>query len=210
MAINFPTPPGNGKSRDETKPSTDPTPEPEPEPISNDEPSFGDSLSAPELRQAIREYAEWCVDHYDAFDGISLDGVDIQVSNQMKRAAGKAGGKKDLVKGGLRSLRMRFALKAYQKWGWSDDWTGVIRHELVHIWQYQVRGDGGHGPDFHHKADQVDAPRHCPKFSDYKYEFFCKDCGEFAGGRYQRSKTVKNPDKYRSGCCKAPLRVEAK
>jgi hypothetical protein len=54
----------------------------------------------------------------------------------------------------------------------------------------------------------VDAPRHCPKFAEFKYELSCSECGEFAGGRHKRSKTVKFPHRYRSNCCGAELQSE--
>lgn len=196
--MNFKLPP------DRDKPS-----DPEPEPEIDVPPTFGDDLSVPELKQAIQEYAEWAVDHYEAFEEVDLSDVSIEISKKMKKAAGKAGAKKGLVKGELRGVRMRFAWKAYQKWGWSEDWTNVIRHELVHIWEYQVRGNGSHGPAFKRRAEKVDAPRHCPQFADYKYTFYCESCGKKVGGRYQRSKKVKNIDKYHSKCCNASVRVES-
>lgn len=203
MGFDFPTPPG----WDQTK---TPTPEPEVETISDDPespPTFGDNLSEPELKQAIRDYSAWCIQYYDDISSVDMSDVRIEISHKMKRAAGKAGGTKG-PSGFVDDLRMKFAWKAYQKWGWNGDFRGTIRHELIHIWQYQTQGAGSHGSDFKWKAGKVDAPRHCPQFTDYKFELFCEGCDKFAGGRHKRSKIVKQAGRYRSNCCNAPLRVE--
>ena len=156
----------------------------------------GDDLTPNELRGAIREYAE-TVDI-----DVPLDEVEIQVSKRLKRAAGKAGKKNG-------DLFMRFAWKAYQSWGWNDDFEGTIRHELVHIWEYDTHGKGSHGPTFKRKARELDAPRHCPTFADDEARWFlvCEACGKKTP-RFKRSKIVENPGPYRSGCCRARIRVE--
>ncbi|SEL18749.1 SprT-like domain-containing protein [Haloferax larsenii] len=155
----------------------------------------GDGLTPSELKLAIREYAE-TVDI-----DVPLDKVEIQVSKRLRRAAGKAG-KKD------GQYFMRFAWKAYQSWGWNDDWEGTIRHELVHIWEYEHHGKGGHGYRFKVKAAELDAPRHCPSFAHDEAKWFlkCEECGR-EEPRFRRSKVIENPHRYRTGCCKASIEV---
>jgi len=80
---------------------------------SNDAPNFGDEMSSEELREACREYAEWAIEAYDTFDEAELETVTVQVSKRLKRAAGKAGRSKSVPT----PFFMRFAWKAYQKWG---------------------------------------------------------------------------------------------
>jgi predicted SprT family Zn-dependent metalloprotease len=89
-----------------------------------------------------------------------------------------------------------------------DEWEGVIRHELVHVWQHQKFGKADHGITFKSKARKLDAPVQAPKFSDAKYHLLCSECGNRVADRYRKSKTVKQPESYRSGCCNAPLEVE--
>nr|BDD45090.1 hypothetical protein 22 [bacterium] len=155
----------------------------------------GDDLTPTELKRAIRDYAE-TVDI-----DVPLDEVEIQISKRLKRAAGKAGRKNG-------DLFMRFAWKAYQSWGWNDDFEGTIRHELVHIWEYVEHGKGGHGRRFKSKAREVDAPRHCPSFAqdDARWFLICGHCGK-KSPRFKRSKVVKNPEPYRSACCGASITV---
>lgn len=89
-----------------------------------------------------------------------------------------------------------------------EEWEGTIRHELVHVWQHQQYGAADHGLTFKTTARKLDAPEECPKFANAKYHLLCEECGSHVADRYRRSKTVKQPKKYRSKCCSAPLEVE--
>lgn len=177
-----------------------PAPEPETEAPTSGNPDAeiepGDDLTPTELKQAIREYAETVeID-------VPLNEVDIQISKRLRRAAGKAGRKNG-------NLFMRFAWKAYQSWGWGEDFKGTIRHELVHIWEYVEHGKGSHGATFKRKARDLDAPRHCPTFAhdEAKWFFVCEECGNKTP-RFKEGKTITNPERYRTGCCKAHYTVE--
>jgi hypothetical protein len=47
-----------------------------------------------------------------------------------------------------------------------DKLLEIVRHELIHIWQYEhPEGDGGHGPTFHQWTDDMDTHRHCKHWS---------------------------------------------
>lgn len=89
-----------------------------------------------------------------------------------------------------------------------EEWKKTIRHELIHAEQFQAYAKSTHGADFKRKADEYDASLHCEKFADYNYKLYCTECGAMVTGRYKRSKTVKQPERYQSQCCKAPLRSE--
>jgi predicted SprT family Zn-dependent metalloprotease len=167
-------------------------------------PTFGDNLSRSGYREACEGYAKWAVKTYDVFDPVSLDEVDFQISTKLERAAGKAGRKRG-------ELMMRFAYGAYEKWGWGEEIESIIRHELVHIRQYQQSGaKPGHGTTFKVWADEAEAPRHCKQFTEYEYLLFCTKCGEQTGGRHRKSKVITNPEdtNYVSPCCRAKLRSE--
>jgi len=165
----------------------------------NDKPSFGDDMSPNEFCSACEEYAEWAVENYDEFDEVSLDTVTVEVSQKLKRAAGKAGESRTSPT----KWMMRFAYGAYESWGWDEEIEKTIRHELIHIKQHQETGSGGHGSDFKLMADNVDAPRHCPQFTEYTFGIFCSGCDEQVAGRHRESKMVKQAERYRSKCCSA-------
>jgi predicted SprT family Zn-dependent metalloprotease len=161
----------------------------------SNEPTFGDNMAPPKLRSACEEYAEWAIGEFETFDGVDLSDVPIEVSTEMKRTAGKA-----INRDG--DFSMRFAYRAYQKWGW-EGFKSTIRHEIIHIKQLQEHGSADHGFTFKQMAEEVDCSVNCETFTDYEYGIFCSDCGEMVTGRYQRSKVVKKPERYNSKCCGA-------
>lgn len=162
-------------------------------------PSFGNEMPPSAFQSACREYAEWAVENYDTFSDVDLDKVAVQVSQKLKRAAGKAGKNRQRPP----EYFMRFAYGAYEKWGWDKEIEETVRHELIHIRQYQVNGSGGHGLDFRRMADEVDAPRHCKQFTDYNWGIYCSECDEQVTGKYRKCKMTKNPGRYQSKCCQA-------
>jgi len=89
-----------------------------------------------------------------------------------------------------------------------ESMAAVVRHELVHVEQVQRYGTSDHGRAFRERAAALDAPRHCEPFTPARYLLRCRECEEVTARRHRRSKPVKRPDAYRSGCCSAPLRVE--
>jgi predicted SprT family Zn-dependent metalloprotease len=161
----------------------------------SDEPGFGDEMNPGSLRTACQRYAEWAVEEYDTFDEVDLSEVSIEVSGKMKRSAGRA-----IMEG--EKLTMRFSFRAYEEWGWSD-FKSTIRHEIIHIKQYQEDGSADHGLGFEMMADEVDCSKNCELFTDFKYGIFCSGCDDMVTGRYRNSKMVKKAEKYRSKCCKA-------
>lgn len=165
------------------------------EPTTNQEPEpeYGDDMRDGALLHAVQEYAETVEIDVD------LEPVTFEVSHQMKRAAGKCGYKK---RRGNREYYIRIARGAYDEWGWSEETRAVIRHELVHLWEFQTHGKAGHGRVFSKKARELDAPRHCQKFSEHNYELVCSGCGEVRATRYQKSKVIKHPERYVNKCCR--------
>lgn len=170
-------------------------PDDEPEDDGSDGPTFDDDLAPRSLREACQQYAEWAVEKYDTFDEVDLSDVSIEVSERMKRSAGRAIKKSD-------DLIMRFSYRAYKEWGWSG-FKSTIRHEIIHIWQYQENGTADHGFTFRKMADEVGCSKNCDKFTDYEYGIFCSDCDDMVAGRYRRSKMVKKAERYNSKCCGA-------
>lgn len=166
--------------------------------------TYPDDMTPDLFRVACLEYAKQAIEEYDEFDVVTLEGVVVEVSQKLKRAAGKAGESKTR---GM-DYFMRFAFGAYQKWGWGEEVESTIRHELIHIKQYQTQGTGGHGMDFKRMADAVDAPRHCKSFTDFNFGIFCEQCDNRVAGRYRKCKMTRRPEAYRSKCCSAPCYSE--
>jgi len=166
------------------------------------EPMFDDDMTPAEFRDACEQYAEYAVEQFDTFEPVDMDEVTVEVSQRMERAAGKA-----IYKPIQDDLTIRFAVGAYEKWGWSDRMKSTIRHELVHCVQYIKKGDADHGIGFEMMADKVDVTKYCDQFTDYKYILMCSECGDMVGGRHRKSKIVTDPEKtnYVSPCCRATL-----
>ncbi|WP_049920070.1 SprT family zinc-dependent metalloprotease [Halobiforma nitratireducens] len=97
---------------------------------------------------------------------------------------------------------------AYEHYDWPE-FAAVVRHELVHAWEFQQFGDSGHGQRFRERAAAVDAPRHCRSFADPRYVLRCltDDC-PWRAQRHRASRPVKTPDRYRCGACGGDYEVE--
>ncbi|WP_179233939.1 SprT-like domain-containing protein [Halorubrum halodurans] len=160
-------------------------------------------MSRTELVEAIRTYHKWAADHYPI--DVDVEAFPVEVSDKMKKTAGKV----LHMKGSDTVKCVRYAFNAYQKWGW-EQFAETIRHELIHVHTVQNYGRGGHGSPFKRLVKPLDTHRHCETFSEdeAKYILYCKECGEIVAHRFRKSKTVKHPEKYRSKCCNAPLRME--
>jgi len=192
--MKFPTP--NGEIELSTRSDAETATEPEPE-------RNMDNLTQRELREAIRDYAE-SYTLAGVQDQPDLDSIPFDISRRLKSTAGKVQHKR----GTGEIVRVRFAWKAYQRWGW-ERFTSTIRHELIHVWELQEFGKAGHGPVFKRVARQNDTTVNCEHFAqdEAKFELLCSECGGNVAYRHKRSKTVTNPENYRSKCCKAPLEV---
>jgi hypothetical protein len=88
-----------------------------------------------------------------------------------------------------------------------DTWEATLRHELIHVEQYQRDGTTDHGQDFRERADQLDTAIHCPAFTDPKHVLTCAACGGLVARRYQDCPLVKQREQYRSDCCGASLEL---
>ncbi|WP_436929603.1 SprT-like domain-containing protein [Halosimplex halobium] len=88
------------------------------------------------------------------------------------------------------------------------EWESTLRHELVHLEQYQRCGTTGHGRAFKQRARELDTEVHCETFSDPKYVVRCEACDALVARRYRECKLVRRAEEYRSSCCDAALAVE--
>ena len=87
------------------------------------------------------------------------------------------------------------------------EWEATLRHELVHVEQYQRDGTTDHGPAFRERAVELDTDVHCPSFADPAYVLACVSCAEVVARRYRECKLVRQRDRYRSDCCGAPIEL---
>ncbi|MEF8851995.1 MAG: SprT-like domain-containing protein [Haloarculaceae archaeon] len=88
------------------------------------------------------------------------------------------------------------------------EWESVLRHELVHLEQYQRSGTTGHGPAFERRATELNAAVDCPVFAEPKYVLRCRDCETVVARRYRECELVREVGAYRSSCCESALSVE--
>jgi len=98
----------------------------------------------------------------------------------------------------------REAFEAFDR----DEWAATLRHELVHVEQYQRDGTTDHGATFRERAVALDTDVHCQAFADAKYVLTCESCGGLVARRYRDCKLVRRRERYRSDCCGAPLELD--
>lgn len=134
---------------------------------------------------------------------VDLGGVTWEVSTRAKRRSGAC-----LLDRKTGTVTIRLTWAAYREYGWAE-FRDVIRHELVHAWEFQRFGESGHGRRFREKASEVDAPRHCRRFTDPRLRLVCTsdDCG-WTAPRHRASKAVTEPENRRCGVCHARYTVE--
>jgi hypothetical protein len=99
----------------------------------------------------------------------------------------------------------RAAFEAYSR----GEWAETVRHELVHVEQFQRFGATDHGAWFRRRSEAVDAPVSCRRFATPAYRLTCRECGAVVARRYRDCKLVREHDRYRSNCCGAALDCEA-
>ena len=88
------------------------------------------------------------------------------------------------------------------------EWASTLRHELIHVEQFQAFGTAGHGRRFERRAAELDTEVRCRAFGTPKYRLRCDGCGDTVARRYRECKLVRNHRSYVSGCCGEPLRCE--
>lgn len=88
-----------------------------------------------------------------------------------------------------------------------EAWASTLRHELVHVEQYQRDGTTDHGAAFRERAADLDTDVRCQAFADAKHVLTCKTCGGLVARRYRDCKLVRERERYRSDCCGAPLEL---
>ncbi|QFU82884.1 SprT family zinc-dependent metalloprotease [Natronorubrum aibiense] len=134
---------------------------------------------------------------------IDRDALEWEVTTRARRRAGACRWDVDREVATIVLTR-----QAYERYDWPA-FAGVVRHELVHVWEFQHFGESGHGPRFREQAAILDAPRHCRRFSAPRYVLRCLE-GEcdWHARRHRASRPVKAPAQYRCGECGGRYEVE--
>ena len=171
---------------------------------------------------------EYCKEvRRDRFVDVRFDLVEWEVSTRAKRRAAAVKRPKipdadvgtpidwetATAAGGRRAEGRPFPATLSLTWGAFEafdraEWESTLRHELIHLEQYQRFGTTDHGPAFKSRADDLEATVHCPVFADPKYVLRCRDCDALVARRYRDCKLVSEADSYRSSCCGAALSVD--
>nr|WP_202935054.1 SprT-like domain-containing protein [Halorussus amylolyticus] len=177
-----------------------------------------------ELILASRAYCREAAREYDIDADFSL--VDWEVSTRAKRrsAAVKRAKIPDAAVGtpldwdaaaertgrpreDLRRATLSLTWAAYEAFD-RREWTATLRHELIHVEQFQRFGTTDHGARFRERAEVVDASIRCRPFSEPKYLLTCVECGTTLGRRYRECELVREHERYRSSCCEAGVDCE--
>ena len=132
---------------------------------------------------------------------VDLERVEWELSYRARRRAGAC--RYDADRDVATIVLSRRAYEAYDR----ADFEEVVRHELVHAWEFQHFGESGHGTRFRERAADVDAPRHCKSFSRPRYVLRCLEC-DWRAERHRASKPVRSPGSYRCGRCQGSYEVE--
>lgn len=146
-----------------------------------------------QLEQIAREF----IREHDLDIELGEDVV-IKVSGRLTRASGNWRHREDgpnLIK----ISRHVIENKSY------EEIKGVIRHEVGHEVDYRRRGRTDDDWKFQQLSQELDFPMNAEgPAREYQYLVECQECGH-QYGRQQKSKIIKQPEKYRCGECNGEL-----
>lgn len=148
------------------------------------------------LELEVLDYLEeWYPETPDDFE-IDWRRVEIKVTGRLKTSMGKARGLSDKEELKIsKHIFENFDMERVEK---------TIRHEAVHVWQYQ-NGYSGHGRSFEVWMGEFDIDKEAEsRAADPNYVVSCQACGvEYR--RVKKSKVVKEPERYNCGECGGDL-----
>lgn len=145
-----------------------------------------------EERQVQDYLMDWYENTPDEFE-VDWNDVTIIVSGRMKKATGRAKHLKD-------GYELKISLPAYQRKDW-ETIQQTIRHEAIHIFQYQEYGNGGHGRIFRKWADKFGCTQYAEERAEKpKYTIHCPECGKI-GEKSRACKTTKHIERYHCQNC---------
>ncbi|PCR91692.1 SprT family zinc-dependent metalloprotease [Natrinema ejinorense] len=162
----------------------------------------GEELTlADEIVARARIHAREVREEYEL--AVDLGALEWTVSSRARRRAGLCRWNAD---SGVATIVL--ARRAYDHYDWPE-FAGIVRHELVHAWEFQHFGESGHGERFRDRAGALEAPRYCEAFAEPRYVLRCLTDGcDWRATRHRASTPVKSPDQYRCGACGGAYEVE--
>ena len=192
--------------------------------MSSDGRSAGDASGAfdgPDGFESVSTHGEllawsaaYCERAAESFDfDVDLSRVEWEVSTRAKRRAaavkrakvdGAAVGAPMSWDDGAPTCTVSLTWAAFESFS-RGEWTATLRHELVHVEQFQRFGTTDHGPRFKRRAAAVDAPVRVRRFAPAAYVLSCAECDSVVARRYRDCKLVRRRDEYVSSCCSASL-----
>ncbi|WP_245756814.1 SprT-like domain-containing protein [Halogranum rubrum] len=188
-------------------------------PISPTQTTFDHVSTHTDLVAWSRRYARQVVDRDDVAVDLSL--VDWEVSTRAKRRAAavkrpripEAAVGTPLSWSDLDATRGASVRRCTVSLTWAaaeafdvDEWRATLRHELIHVEQFQRFGTTNHGPEFERRADALDTPVRCRRFATPKFVLSCTACEATVARRYRECSLVREYEDYQSSCCEAALR----
>lgn len=167
------------------------------------------------------ELIEWSIAYCDRAVGtfgfeVDLGRVEWEVSTRAKRRAAAvkrprfddaAMGEPRSWDGAVPRCTVSLTWDAFEAFSESE-WAATLRHELVHVEQFQRFGTSNHGSRFERRAARADAPLRVRRFAPARYHLSCADCGEVVARRYRECKLVRRYEAYVSSCCSASLTLD--
>lgn len=182
-----------------------------------DVPAFSAIGAHADLVQWSERYAARLVDATDL--AVALPPVDWEVSTRAKRRAaavlhpridGATLGElidwtdRPMGSDGPPSATVRLTWEAARTYDRAD-WAQTLRHELIHLEQFQRYGATGHDRAFRERAAALDTTVRCEHFATPKYVLTCSACERVVARRFRDCKLVRRHEEYRSSCCDRPL-----
>lgn len=163
-------------------------------------------LTPDELRERVQTYASDLLIEFEAeLGGLTLSRINWRVSRRLFHAGGYCNSYME------EPPRHEIVLSypAYVHWGWQRT-SAIVRHELVHAAVHDEYGADAqaHGAEFRELADRIGAPLRGERPLPYRFELSCSACERFVDGLYEPSPRTREPTRFRTSCCNAPLEVD--
>ncbi|WP_332100926.1 SprT family zinc-dependent metalloprotease [Halalkalicoccus salilacus] len=171
--------------------------------VSDETNGQSDDHEYPQTKQALCERAgahaaDVAAEH---FPELPVESIRWETSTRMQRSAGVA-----IYDRQSEVITIRLSWDAYEAYGW-EQFARIVRHELIHAWQYHEHGEADHGSTFRRWVEPLETDRHCERYAEPKYWVVCEEC-ESRAPRYQRSNVVKQPERYSCGRCNGDISIE--
>jgi SprT-like protein len=97
------------------------------------------------------------------FPDLPIEAIDWEVSHRAQRQAGVT--KYDPT---TEAITIALPWTAYEHHV-REQFSGTVRHELIHAWQYREFGDADHDATFTRWTDRLETSQYCERFTTPKW-----------------------------------------